>query len=589
MMLTNLNQEYIKGKILMQDNKNFILAVVLSMMVLISWHYFYERPRLEQLQRAKAIQAEHYNKNSEKPEIFKDKSKELLTRDQAITNDPRVKFNNGTVIGSISLRGLRIDDLRLQKYYTDLENRKDVVLLSPSDSSTAYFAEFGFISSNPDIKLPNADSIWKANKSSMNKGETLTASWDNGQGLVFEVDLSLDDNYLFSYQQRVVNNTNNYVSVIPYGLINRIYRFDHQSYMILHEGPLGVFDSKLHETTYKDLESNSKQSFKKIENAWVGITDKYWFSAFIPEKNNNYNINFTYSNLNNIEKFQVDFLGDRISVAPNDRASFDGKLFAGAKELEVLDKYSDQYDIELFDRALDFGWFYFLTKPLFILLKAFNSVLGNFGLAIIAVTILIKLLLLPTASKSFKSMNAMKKLQPEIKALQERYKDDKMQFNQKIMELYKKEKVNPLAGCLPLIIQIPVLFSLYKVLFVTIEMRHAPFFGWIKDLSAPDPTTIFNLFGLIPWDPPQMLMIGIWPIIMAISMFIQQSLGPEPSDPIQAKMMKFLPLIFVFLFASFPAGLVIYWAVNNILSIFQQLYLKKNSATQEKLNEKYAK
>ena len=394
-------------------------------------------------------------------------------------------------------------------------------------------------------------------------------SWDNGSGLLFEREIEIDHGYMFTITDRVFNDGDQLLELYPYGLINRTDEPDTLGFFILHEGPLGVFNETLHEFDYDDLRDDPTESFQST-GGWIGITDKYWLAALIPDQGQTVNSRFFYTKSNDGEKFQVDYLLDGNQLGPNGKIEVTSRLFAGAKKVALLDQYERDLGIARFDLAVDFGWFYFLTKPLFYLLHYLTGYLGNIGLAILSVTVLIKLIFFPLANKSYVAMSKLKKLQPEMMKLREKFSDDKMRLNQEMMALYKQEGANPLAGCLPIVIQIPVFFALYKVLFVTIEMRQAPFYGWIKDLSAQDPTTMFNLFGLLPYTPPDFLTIGLWPLAMGFTMWLQQKLNPTPPDPMQARIMMMLPIVFTFLFATFPAGLVMYWTWNNVLSILQQ-------------------
>ncbi|MCW8835684.1 MAG: membrane protein insertase YidC, partial [Rhodospirillales bacterium] len=439
--------------------------------------------------------------------------------------------------------------------------------LSPQGSNNAYFAEFGWV--GQDLDLPGPDTVWTANKKVLEAGESVDLTWDNAKGLRFQRTIALDENYMFTITDSVSNAGSDAVTLFPYGLVSRTGTPKTQGFYILHEGPLGVFDGTLSEIDYSDLQEDGKIE-KKSVGGWAGITDKYWLAALVPDQKTENQSRFSHYRDNNTDKYQVDYIGGALTAGAGATITNTTHFFAGAKEVALLDSYAEEFGVERFDLAIDFGWFYFLTKPIFYMILFFSHYFGNFGVAILLLTVLIKLILFPLANKSYKAMSRMKKLQPEMKKLQERFGDDKTRMNQELMALYKKEKVNPVSGCLPILVQIPVFFALYKVLFVNIEMRHAPFFGWIQDLSAPDPTTVFNLLGLIPWDPPSFLMIGIWPLIMGVTMWLQQKLNPQPADPVQAKVMMFLPVLFTFLLATFPAGLVIYWAWNNTLSILQQ-------------------
>lgn len=555
----------------MKDLKNTVIAIVASIIILFVWQYFYEIPKIEKQQKQKHTIAKQISAASTRS------SQELskLTKEDVIANIPRVKIKSDKLDGSISLQGARVDDIIFPNYPESLGLQgKAVSLLAPSKTESSYFVEFGWLPLAGEIDLPNSKTIWNANKSTLSSDDSVILSWENNKGILFEVEFSLDKEYMFTVQQRVKNSSSGTFSYQNYALINRVY--DNKNKMaISHEGPIGVFNKILKEIKYDDLESDGAQSFYgNSVGSWMGISDKYWLTAIIPDDKSGFDAKFQYNRYGNQKKYQADYISSRHTLSPGEVSEYKSHLFVGAKVVSILDRYANEYNIDLFDRAVDFGWFYFITKPMFNALKYFYNLVGNFGISILIVTIIVKLVLFPLANRSYKSMNRMKELQPEMSRIRELYSDDKMKQNQSIMEMYKKQKVNPLSGCLPLFVQIPIFFSLYKVLFITIEMRHAPFYGWIADLSAPDPTTIFNLFGLIPWSPPSFLMIGIWPIIMALTMYLQQKMSPEPSDPMQAKMMKLLPLIFVFMFASFPAGLVIYWAWSNTLSIVQQYVIK---------------
>ncbi len=492
------------------------------------------------------------------------------TRQAALEATPRVPIVAGHLRGSIALKGARIDDLVLTRYREQPDpDSPNIVLLSPAGAPNAYYAETGWVPAGDAPPTPDADTVWTAEGRELSPDSPLVLTWDNGQGLRFVRTIHVDDDYLFRVEQRVENHGDAPVTLHPYGLMSRTGTPEVLGFYILHEGPLGVFDEKLKEVDYDDLREDGIIRQDSV-GGWLGITDKYWLTAVIPPQDAAVTTRFKHSRQAGIDKYQADYLGPAVTVAPGGEGSFAGYVFAGAKEVEVLDGYAEEYGIKRFDLAIDFGWFYFLTKPFFYALLFLSKWLGNFGLAILALTVAIKLVLFPLANKSYRAMSKMKKLQPEMKRLQEQFGEDKMRLNQELMALYKREKVSPASGCLPILVQIPVFFALYKVLFVSIEMRHAPFYGWIQDLSAPDPTTVFNLFGLIPWDPPGFLMIGIWPLIMGGSMYLQQKLNPQPTDPTQAKIFLFLPIIFTFLLAQFPAGLVIYWAWNNLLSIAQQ-------------------
>jgi YidC/Oxa1 family membrane protein insertase len=441
--------------------------------------------------------------------------------------------------------------------------------LHPVGAPKSYYAEFGWVGSSNDLKLPGANTSWKATQTELRPGKPVTLTWDNQSGLLFERTYEIDDGYMITTTQRVTNTKKKSVGLFPYGLIARSGTPDTLGFYILHEGPLGVFNDTLREYDYDDLQETRKVEVQST-GGWIGITDKYWLAALVPDQNVGSTYRFVHSLKNKDDRYQVDYLGEETRIAAGQQIVTVNRLFAGAKEVKLLDIYSEEYGIKNFDLAVDFGWFYFLTKPFFYAISWLNTYLGNFGLAIIAFTVFVKIVFFPLANKSYKSMAKMRELTPKMMAMREQFGDDKMRLNQEMMALYKQEKVNPASGCLPILVQIPVFFALYKVLFVNIEMRHAPFYGWIKDLSVADPTSIFNIFGLIPYTPPDFMMIGAWPVLMGLTMWLQQRLNPQPTDPVQAKVFMFLPLFFTFLLGTFPAGLVIYWTWNNLLSIAQQ-------------------
>ena len=464
----------------------------------------------------------------------------------------------------------RIDDLILKNYGQGVEEDSERIhLLHPVGAPKSYYAEFGWVGSSNDQKLPGANTPWKATQTELRPGKPVTLTWDNQSGLLFERTYEIDDGYMITATQRVTNTKKKSVGLFPYGLIARSGTPDTLGFYILHEGPLGVFNDTLREYDYDDLQETRKVEVQST-GGWIGITDKYWLAALVPDQNIGSTYRFVHSLKNKDDRYQVDYLGEETRIAAGQQIVTVNRLFAGAKEVKLLDTYSEEYGIKNFDLAVDFGWFYFLTKPFFYAISWLNTYLGNFGLAIIAFTVFVKIVFFPLANKSYKSMAKMRELTPKMMAMREQFGDDKMRLNQEMMALYKQEKVNPASGCLPILVQIPVFFALYKVLFVNIEMRHAPFYGWIKDLSVADPTSIFNIFGLIPYTPPDFMMIGAWPVLMGLTMWLQQRLNPQPTDPVQAKVFMFLPLFFTFLLGTFPAGLVIYWTWNNLLSIAQQ-------------------
>ena len=553
------------------DTRNLIAAICLSMSVLIGYQILFGEPTQQNEKKEQQL----VDKNNEPSiELPKDNNTSLTEVTKKTRNIDRINIINDELQGSISLLGARIDDLVLKKYRKTLDPESDQIrFLKKIDEREPFFIQFGWSSPNKN-KVPNGNTVWKGSKSSLDPNNPVTLTWDNGEGLKFSQIISIDDNYMIKVIQKVKNETNNSVNLYPYGLIRRSGEPKTTDFFVLHEGPLGVFDGSLKEHSYSDLKETGQKgmSIKTEENGgWIGITDKYWMAALIPDQNTNSNFTFRY--VNNSASYQTDFLGDLSKIPANGEIEIVSRVFSGAKKLNLLDKYEEDLKIKNFDLAIDFGWFYFLTKPFFYALSWANNILGNFGLAILAITVVVKIIFFPLANKSYKSMARMRVLTPQLQQLRERFGNDRQKMNMEMMALYKREKVNPAAGCLPILVQIPVFFALYKVLFVSIEMRQAPFFGWIKDLSALDPTSIFNLFGLLPYSTdflPDFLNLGIWPLLMGATMVLQQRLNPKPPDPVQAQIFAWMPVVFTFLLATFPAGLVIYWTWNNLLSIAQQ-------------------
>ncbi|MDX2083139.1 MAG: membrane protein insertase YidC [Rickettsiales bacterium] len=584
------------------NNKNILLATVLSFIILLSWTWFIEKPRIEKQEAQNRILAAQKTKEETTKTVIKQNSstpknlenKGLATSDKIVskpnenisslktsgeiiaeTRKNRVTIESENLHGSIYLKGARFDDLTLAKYFEKSDHKNEVSLFSPSESKFRYFADFGWIASSSTLDLPKPDSLWKSSGEKLTPKNPITLSWKNKNNIEFIIQIALDENYMFSVTQAVKNNSKSAISIAAYGRINRVLNSVQKPVYILHEGAIGVFSDVLQESTYKDLLKEKYQEFQAQNGGWFGITDKYWLSSILPDRNLKYSASFS-SELNNQNNFfNAEFIGQEFEIAAGEELKFNHHLFAGAKKVDLLDQYAKEFDAKLFDRAVDFGWFYFLTKPFFFIIEFLSKFLGNFGLAILAMTVIIKLLLFPMANKSYAAIAKVKKLQPKVDDLRQRFKDDRLALNREIMELYKREKVNPASGCLPILIQIPVFFSLYKVLYVTLDMRQAPFYGWIKDLSAPDPTSIFNLFGLLPFEVSSSFTIGIWPILMGVTMIIQQKLNPTSSDPTQAKILKWMPYVLTFVLAAFPAGLVIYWTWSNLLSILQQFLITK--------------
>ncbi|PKU26215.1 membrane protein insertase YidC [Telmatospirillum siberiense] len=577
----------------MNEQKNIILAIALSVAILLGWQFLMPKPATPPGQTPSGqtdTQAGPDKQTSAVPKVPDQQTSAVVpavvsaeTRAAAIAQAPRVKISTPSLSGSFSLMGGRIDDLDLVHFHESPDPASpEITLLSPGAGAGAYYAEFGFVAADAKDKdaIPGPDTLWTASGQTLTPDTPVTLTWENGHGLKFSRTYTVDANYMFSVTQKVENTGSSPITLFPYALVSRWGTPKTQDIYILHEGALGVLDGTLKEMKYKKLREDEHLVEAKSTGGWIGFTDKYWLTALIPDQSMPISTRMNWRAVDGVDRYQSDWLGGGLTVAAGASSETTSHFFAGAKELAKLDAYGEKLGIPRFDLAIDFGWFYFLTKPFFYFLRFIHSEVANFGIAILIFTVIIKGAFFPIANKSYKAMSKMKKLQPEVKKLQERFGDDRARLNQEMMALYKREKANPVSGCLPILIQIPVFFALYKVLYVTIEMRQAPFFGWIKDLSVPDPTTIFNLFGLIPWVPPEFLHIGIWPLIMGVTMYLQQKLNPAPADPIQAKMFTFLPIIFTFMLASFPAGLVIYWAWSNTLSIAQQwLIMRRQDRT----------
>ena len=575
------------------EQKNLLLAIIFSVAIMLGWQaYFGEKPSPTPKKEASNTTNPTKGVSSDAPPApgTMTKSSELPSLGQADpnskTNDqtnilnasPRIKINSPKLTGSISLKGAQFDDLTLTGYKETIEaDSKNVKLLSPVNGNSGYLATLGWWSTSQS-KIPNKNTIWKANKNTLSPENPVTLSWINSDGVVFQKIISLDDNYMFTVRKRILNKSSESISLKPYDRIVRYSTPDTLGFYILHEGLLGVFNGVLKEVDYDDLQEAGTNLImpEKSKGGWIGITDKYWLTAIIPNQKVEVQPRFAGFG-KNLDNYQADFTGTTVNVPAGNSQETVTKFFAGAKEVNLVVNYRDKLKISRFDLAIDWGWFEWLTKPLFFALDYFNNILGNMGLSILLLTVIIKLIFFPLANTSYKAMAKMKALQPEMLKIRERFGEDRAKMNQEMMALYKREKANPASGCLPILPQIPVFFALYKVVYVTIELRHAPFFGWIKDLSAADPLTFVNLFGLINWTPPEYLVIGVWPIIMGATMYFQQKLNPPPPDPTQAKIFMFLPFIFTIMLARFPSGLVIYWAWNNALSILQQYLIMRKA------------
>ncbi len=579
----------------MEDNRNFMMAIALTMAILLGYTYFYDAPRQRAIEQARQEQliAEAEQKGEELPDFSasSDVSADIpnqspidimpitVDREEVLSGRTRIIINSPHLHGSIALKGARIDDLTLSDYKETLDaDSKDVALLNPEGTEGAYFVDFSW--GIDGAKGPDKDSVWTTDNDVLAAGDEVTLKWDNGAGLLFSRTIALDEDYMFTVTQKVTNATENMVKVAQYGRVVRQGRPEGQALFILHEGPMWSLDEGIEEFTYSDLEDlgkKEKKSKKSTDGGWVGITDKYWLVALIPDQSKDFSSEIYRRGDETQEKFYSNYFHNWTALRAGESYQEKSRLFAGAKKVAVLDHYTEVENVKMLNYSIDWGMFYFLTKPMFYLLEILFAFAGNFGVAILMLTAIVKLALFPLANKGYKSMNKMKVLQPKMQALKEKFGDDKTKLQQATMELYKNEKVNPVSGCLPMFLQFPVFFALYKVLYVTIDMRHAPFFGWIKDLSGPDTMLVTNLFGLIPWEPTGFLALGILPIFMGFTMWLQMQMNPSTGDPMQRKIMLFMPIIFTFMLSQFSVGLVIYWTFSNILGILQQWILMRRA------------
>jgi YidC/Oxa1 family membrane protein insertase len=585
---------------MMQNNRNFFITIVLSVLILTLWQVFYMNPRIEKEREQARIEAERVeqqNPGQQAPgqttttpaapgtTVPGTDGATVESRQQALAGSQRVAIDTPSISGSINLRGARIDDVKLKAYRLTVEkDSPNIELLNPSSLPNGFYAEIGYVGGADSGAVPGPDTVWTVEGTpTLTPATPVVLTYTNDKGVTFNRQISVDQNYMFTVTDTVTNGSGGPVSLNNYGRVTRFDKPTHASIYVLHEGLIGVTGEEgLQEIKYATIEDDKAVVPGKSTDGWLGITDKYWALALVPSGKQPFQPRFSYLE-DGRTRYQSDFLTDTITVAPGASDTIETLVFAGAKEVAKVQAYESGRQIRQFDLLIDWGWFYFITKPMFHLIDWFYKLLGNFGLAILATTVAVKLVFFPLANKSYKSMANMKMVQPKLLEIREKYADDKMKQQQAMMELYKTEKINPIAGCWPVLLQIPVFFALYKVLYVTIEMRHAPFFGWIQDLAAPDPTSIFNLFGLLPFMVPQYLHIGVWPLIMGVTMFLQMRMNPTPPDPTQAMIFNWMPVIFTFMLASFPAGLVIYWAWNNTLSIIQQGVIMKRQGAKIEL------
>lgn len=566
-----------------EDKRNMFLFFFIAAILYFAYNFYVLGPQKEAMKAAQKAQAE-MAANPQSPQAVKlSNAKNPLPRAEAMAlqTQQRIEIDNGAVHGSITTKGARINDLALTEYFETLEKKENVALLSPERTGFPRHVEYGWISSDKNIVLPNKDTIWQVRgNNKLTNDAPITLSWNNGRGLTFQRQIAVDDKYMFTVTQSVVNNTGKAVTLYPYGIVSQQGRPPYfAGTWISHEGPMGYVGDAIQDPSYKSLRKGEK--FSEIANqGWIGITDKYWLAAMIPPQGQDVKYSYNYAGTRkdkeNIGRFQADFLGAEVVLTAGQSSTVESQLFLGAKEVLTLKEYEKSLDIPQFNLAVNFGLLWFLSKPFFYILHHAGEIVGNFGAAIILLTILIRGAVFPLTNLSYKSFAGMKKVSPQIALLREEYGEDKQRLQQELIKLYQKEGVNPMSGCLPILLQIPIFFALYRVLFVTIEMRHEPFFGWINDLSAADPTSVFNLFGLIPWDPPQVLMIGVWPCVMLVAMLVQKNLNPPPQDKMQKDIAMYMPFFFAFIMAKFAAGLVIYWSFSAIIGVLQQIIIMKS-------------
>ena len=583
----------------MENNRNFFITIALSVLILTLWQVFYMNPRIEKQREATKIEASRgQDKKAAEGTTTPaqpgaaipnapgaDGAAAAIGRDQALAATGRVAIDTPSLRGSINLTGARLDDLKLKHYRESVDPESpEIELLNPAALKDGYFAEIGFSGAPEAGKLPGPDTVWTVDGNpTLTQTTPVTLTYTNDKGLIFKRTISVDQEYMFTIDDTVSNGGSTPVSLANYGRVTRYNKPDDRSTYVLHEGLIGVTGSEgLEEIKYAKIEKDKQVTPGKSTDGWLGITDKYWAVALVPSEKQPFQPRYGFFD-DGRTRYQSDYLSDQIALAPGQSTTLQTLVFAGAKEVSTVNAYEKDHNIRQFDLLIDWGWFYFITKPMFWLIDTLYKFFGNFGVAILATTVIVKAIFFPLANKSYKSMANMKKVQPKMMEIREKYADDKMAQQKAMMELYKTEKINPIAGCWPVALQIPVFFALYKVLYITIEMRHAPFFGWIHDLAAPDPTSLFNLFGLLPFAVPTFLHIGVWPLIMGVTMFLQMRMNPTPPDPTQAAIFTWMPVVFTFMMAGFPAGLVVYWAWNNLLSIIQQGVIMKRQGAKIEL------
>jgi YidC/Oxa1 family membrane protein insertase len=564
------------------DSKNFLLAMLLSMLIIFGYQSYFGALPGTQPPAAPVATTQTQVTPGGAPQTAAPGT--VIERDAAIAASGRATIETPELTGSINLTGAQIDDLKLKTYRETVNPASPIItLLSPTNTQGGYFAEQGFVpAQGQNIKMPDAKTVWTAaGDGKLTQSTPLVLTWDNGEGVTFRREISITDQYVFNIRQIVENKSANPVTLLPYGSIQRQGTPKIEGYFSFFEGLLGVQNEKLVEVHYSDVAEPGGKVENTSRGGWLGFTDKYWATSLIPEQAREVKVTYQHVKYGERDGYQTFYVAtEPVVIAAGSTGIYQDQLYAGAKVVENIDSVSEKYNVKNLNYMIDWGWFWFLTQPMFYLMHWAKGIMGNFGLAILLVTVIVKLAVFPLANKSYASMSKMKKLQPEMERIKKEFPDDRVKQQQAVMEMYKKEKVNPVSGCLPVLVQIPIFFAIYKVILTTIELRHAPFYGWIHDLSQPDPTSLFNLFGLIPWTPPLMLLVGVWPILMGITMWVQMRLNPTPTDPIQASMFNWMPLLFTFMLGSMPAGLVIYWTWSNLLSIIQQAFIMKKHGTE---------
>ncbi len=582
----------------MQNNRNYFIAIALSVLIVLGWQFLYMNPRIEAQRKAELAQkAQQTTQQTQTPgangaaggaqtngSAPTGQAAATTSLADALAKNPRIVIDTPALSGSINLAGGRLDDLKLKGYHETVDDSSPIItLFSPSETKDGYYAELGYIGDEATGSVPGPSTLWTAQEGAKLTEKTpVTLTYTNDKGITFARTISVDERYMFTVTDKITNAGQAPAALSSYGRVTRYNKPAVASTYVLHEGFIGVIgEDGLIESKYASVEKEAVTP-ATATGGWLGITDKYWAATIIPPQTTAYDARFSHFT-DGQPRFQADYKQNAVSVAPGQSLELKSLVFAGAKEVPVIDRYESTYQIPRFDRLIDWGWFYFLTKPMFKLMDFFFRYFGNFGVAILMTTIVVKALFFPLASKQYASMANMKRMQPKMEELKAKFGDDRMALQQATMALYKEEKINPIAGCWPIALQIPIFFSLYKVIYITIEMRHAPFFGWIQDLSAPDPTSFVNLFGLLPFEAPTLLHLGIWPLIMGVTMFLQMRMNPTPPDPTQAMIFNWMPLVFTFMLASFPAGLVIYWAWNNTLSVIQQAVIMRRHGVKVEL------